>query len=303
MKPLSCDPADDPHKDPAAGLAIGNEIRCYKNMSIYSVELPATPARFREKYPRNYPLPTSQLAEDSLEQVEQVVSQLSNHISAPSRKPSIMKRLLRGNHGLVSSEPQKSRERNSSGLRSMLQRHTPGTPVGRLNFHTSAHEKYSSRLSKMFSKDPGKQVLPSPVVDQNQDPNIVVPPPKGHPLETSQSDHRRIYESRYTPEMASPPPPPPPPLPPGAIQFIPPPPPLIGGGGYKRVSLPPPPPLPPGAIQFIPPPPSPTYLSWARDALISIHPPSSPPYSISATYIPVGDDVGWGIPGLDSSKL
>lgn len=169
MKPILSDSVDGSPTALEAKYASGMDIHYYKNMSIYSVELPATPSKFREKYTRYHiPLPHIQLESDP---ISQNLPRESNHQPAPCRepsmltvrKPSIIVRLLGRVRGPeAAAEAKTPRERNASGLRSMLQRHISRTPAARLNFHTSAQEKYSSRRSKKELSDLGNGVVPLP---------------------------------------------------------------------------------------------------------------------------------------------
>jgi hypothetical protein len=54
MKPIISDPLAGSFKALEAEYTSRMDIQYYKNISIYSVELPATPAKFREKYTRDY---------------------------------------------------------------------------------------------------------------------------------------------------------------------------------------------------------------------------------------------------------
>jgi len=206
MKPIISDPLAGSFKALEVEYTSGMDIHYYKNISIYSVELPATPAKFREKYTRDY-LPQIQLPP---EETEQKIPQVPNGPSAPPisqersmvtvRRPSMITRLLEKARGRESSEPITTRDRNTSGLRSMLQRHISRTPAARLNFHTSAQERYSSRRSKKELSDLGNGVALPPNKPQNL--GILIPPPPGpvstH-LDSWSDDWSRHYDSRGFP--------------------------------------------------------------------------------------------------------
>ena len=173
MKPIISDPVAKTNKSHEVDHATWVDLRYYKNLSIYFVELPATPAKFREKYPRDYPLPPPQLEQTS---PDQSLLQPANHLSALSRKKSMITRYLRGNRGLEALDPQITPQRNSCGLRSTLQRSLSRTPLARLNFHSSAQERYSSRRSNKPLNDLGKDlVLPLETYQPNQHQDIVLP--------------------------------------------------------------------------------------------------------------------------------
>jgi hypothetical protein len=184
----------------------GMDIQYYKNVSIYSVELPATPSRFREKYTRDYPLPQIRLQSDP---IEQNVPQEPNHPSRePSmitvRRPSIIVRLLGKVRGAEAAEAKTARERNAGGLRSMLQRHISRTPAARLNFHTSAQERYSSRWSKKELSDLGNGVFAPPpathtILDETKGTPRTSPTTSlGNKIEVN-----ALSPSSVSPEMAS----------------------------------------------------------------------------------------------------
>lgn len=173
MKPIISDPVAKTDKAYEVDHATWMDLRYYKNLSIYFVELPATPAKFREKYPRDYPLPPPQLEQTSL---DQSLLQPANHLWAVSRKKSIITRYLGGIRGLEAPDPQMIPQRNSCGLRSTLQRSLSRTRLARLNFHSSAQERYSSRRSKKPLNDLGKDlVLPPKTYQPNQHQDIVLP--------------------------------------------------------------------------------------------------------------------------------
>lgn len=164
MKPIISDPvvsSHQPHKTYQATW-MDSLARCYKNVSIHYVELPATPIKFREKYTRDYLQPLPELELRTFSQ-EQNLLPTDDKSSVPLRKQSIIARLMRGNHDLKISDPQATRQRNSSGLRSTLQRHISRTPLARLNFHSSAQERYSRR-SKIPLSDLGPEAVSSPVL-------------------------------------------------------------------------------------------------------------------------------------------
>jgi len=240
MKPIISDPLAGSLKALEVNHTSKMDIQYYKNISIYSVELPATPAKFREKYTRDY-LPQIQLPP---EETEQNIPQVPNDPSDPSvsrepsmisvRRPSTIARLLEKARGPESSEPKTTGGRNASGLRSMLQRHISRTPAARLNFHTSAQERYSSRRSKKELSDLGNGVTLPTYMQQPLD--IVLPPPPG-PVSTHLDSWSRRYDSRGFP------------LPPGNSSSA-------NPHIHHLATSPPPPPRPALTTQwFVPPPP------------------------------------------------
>ncbi|KAE9376260.1 hypothetical protein N431DRAFT_400365 [Stipitochalara longipes BDJ] len=134
------------------------DSRLYKNMSIYFVELPATPAKFREKYTRGYTRPVPRLTDTSPAQSR---PQKKLQLSIPDRKPSIIARFLGRGHSPGVSEPPTASQRNSNGLRSTLQGQISRTPLARLNFHSSAQETYFRRSKSPSSDSEISSVNPS----------------------------------------------------------------------------------------------------------------------------------------------
>lgn len=174
MKPISAAETIRTSKATQAVNAASKDIICYKNISIYFVELPATPANFREKFPRGYPVsrPTKEHILDLKAAVQQ--SEPSGQTPVLSlRISSKLSKLLRNTSVSEQSGTQNAREKTSSRLRSMLQRQISRTPFVRLNFHSSAQERNYRRSSKKPSTDPAEERLDRP-------DTIVVsdPPPK-----------------------------------------------------------------------------------------------------------------------------
>ncbi|KAF8860579.1 hypothetical protein BDZ45DRAFT_309392 [Acephala macrosclerotiorum] len=189
IKRTISDLATGSRKAMQADKSTAMDFRCYKNVSIYFVELPATPLKFREKYPRDYLPPQTQLQGEQGEQT----SQASNEASAPVREPSkitirqrsFIERLLQKIPGSQCAEPKPTRDRNTSTVRSMLQRRISngGARLVRLNFHSSAQERTSGRLLQYPLNGPGHQKIQPKVevhqIDRHQP--IVIRPPPGMP--------------------------------------------------------------------------------------------------------------------------
>lgn len=153
MEPLPSDPVASSRRSANAAYGGATDVRRYKNVSIYFVELPATPTVFRDKYPRGVPLttkiPVVQTGEQTTMHTPVLKREPSNR--ATTRIPSFLSVIRRRNSGKeLSKPPQKVQERNSTGLRSMLQRQLSRrvAPLARLNFHSSAQEKLFSKQAK-----------------------------------------------------------------------------------------------------------------------------------------------------------
>jgi hypothetical protein len=176
MKPIISDPIANSHKISKADNATRMDLRYYKNVSTYFVELPSTPGKFREKYTRDYPLPLPQTGKHL---PEQGLLQSADKFPALSWKPSLRTGVLPAKHGVEASDSQMTRQRNSSGIRSMLHRQISSKPLARLNFHTSAKERYSNRPSNESLNNPGNDaVLPqvtAPQISQNKIPKQNTP--------------------------------------------------------------------------------------------------------------------------------
>lgn len=151
MKPLISDLIANYSTPKGAIDAARKDRHCYKNVSIYFVELPTTPAKFREKYHRDY-IPSTTKHQLELDSSTQ---QMEIHLPETDRRPSmniegIIYRAFRRTRESEIQEPSKEAEQTTHqriprGLRSTLQRHISRISVARLNFHTSAQEKYSNR--------------------------------------------------------------------------------------------------------------------------------------------------------------
>ncbi|CZR68156.1 uncharacterized protein PAC_18055 [Phialocephala subalpina] len=187
MKRTISDSATSSHK-PQADHMTAMDFRCYKNVSIYFVELPATPTKFREKYTRDY-RPSQTQPPLQTEQTPQASDLASAPIREPSkittRKRSFIERLLQKIPGSQCAEPKKTRDRNTSTVRSMLQRHVShnGARLVRLNFHSSAHERSSAKPSQKAMNATGRVTSPPKAMEHqlNQHQPIVVRPPPGIP--------------------------------------------------------------------------------------------------------------------------
>jgi len=203
MKPMSSETVATTSKIQAPQEATSIERRDYKNLSIYFVELPATPQKFRDKYPRDY---VAQM--ELLQNYHQLDKAPTLSVT---RKPSLMKRLFQGNATKNDSDLQMNRQRNAAGLRSMLQRHISRTPLARLNFNTSAQERYSSRRSKKELSDLGRDHNPTTIpqskaTSQHPASNVVLQPdfpPLADPLRSRGSPIGASGPEFWTPSMVS----------------------------------------------------------------------------------------------------
>jgi hypothetical protein len=163
MKPINSDPMAGQRKDMEEDDPYGMHIRHYKNVSIYSVELPATPTKFRDKYPRYYSQtqPPIQIFRDLR---GYVIQQTDNNESAAYAEESPMAASLQKQHWLPSTNVPITPQGNSHRIHSMLQRpisNMPALVIRPARFHTSAQER--------FSPNPRRVVLLS-AISHNKNP-------------------------------------------------------------------------------------------------------------------------------------